>query len=84
MLSSILPDDYTFQVDAQGHKTGMTFPRGGHCDQTDRVDESSKSVSEQPGDALFHDHDAVLNSRGAGFAIEQLQRFVDRLVRQAE
>src|SRR5579864_1450196 len=39
---------------------------------------------EEPGYAFFEHDDTVFDSGGSGFAIEQLQRFIDRFVGQAE
>lgn len=39
---------------------------------------------EEAGDAFFEDKDSVLNSRGAGFLFEELQRLVHRFVREPE
>src|SRR5579859_1714926 len=39
---------------------------------------------EESGDAFFHDYDFIFDSGRAGFLIQQLQRLVDRFVREAE
>src|SRR5579864_3749029 len=41
-------------------------------------------VLEESRDAFFEDYDFVFNSGGAGFFIQQLQRFIHRFVREAE
>ena len=39
---------------------------------------------EEPGYAFFEHDDTVFDSGGSGFVVEQLQRFIDRFVREAE
>src|SRR5437660_5310163 len=40
--------------------------------------------SEESGYACFEHDDTVFDSGGSGFVIEQLQRFIDRFMREAE
>ena len=68
----LLKDDYR-----DGAKKRLTT----ECTELHR---GIRSLSEESGYAFFHHKHAVFGTGGTGFLFQQLQRFVDGFVREAE